>query len=308
MTELQQKRADSPPLEGIRRTSPFTLTRAADDEAGDGLTLDGYGAVFNRETIIDSWEGRFRERIAPGAMKRSFRETPPRIQFDHGHHPLIGSIPIGSIESAREEVDPVLAPEGGAHIIARLHDNWLVQPVRDAIASGSIDGMSFRFSVLQEEWHDYAGKKIADEETLRGELRRTWMEDVPDEELLIRTLKQLKVPEVGPVVWPAYTDTSVGVRSEILHIDLRGLDQPSERSKLARAIFVADRAEAREQEPQQITEDDSADEHGERSDDTQPITARRVAETHESRSKRLRREADLEAGRATLQSIQGASS
>jgi len=304
MTELQQKRADSPPLEGIRRTSPFTLTRAADDEAGDGLTLDGYGAVFNRETIIDSWEGRFRERIAPGAMKRSFRETPPRIQFDHGHHPLIGSIPIGSIESAREEVDPVLAPEGGAHIIARLHDNWLVQPVRDAIASGSIDGMSFRFSVLQEEWHDYAGKKITDEDTLRGELRRTWMEDVPDEELLIRTLKQLKVPEVGPVVWPAYTDTSVGVRSEILHIDLRGLDQPSERSKLARAIFVADRAEAREQEPQQITEDNSADEHGERSDDAQQITARRVAETHESASKRLARESTLAAGRATLQSLE----
>jgi len=307
MTELQQKRADSPPLEGIRRTSPFILTRAADDEAGDGFTLDGYGAVFNRETIIDSWEGRFKEKIAPGAMKKSFRETPPLVQFDHGHHPLIGSIPIASVESISEEVDPVRAPEGGAHIIARMVDNWLVEPVRDAIANGSINGMSFRFSVVQEEWHDHAGKKITDEADLRSLLRQTWDDSFPDDELPVRTLKQLKVPEIGPVVWPAYSDTSVGVRSEgdqILHIDLRGLDKLSERSKLARAIFVADRAEAREQEPQQITEDNSAGEHGERSDDAQPITARRVAETHESASKRLARESALAAGRATLQSLE----
>jgi len=301
MTELQQKRADSPPLEGIRRTSPFTLTRAADDEAGDGLTLDGYGAVFNRETIIDSWEGRFKERIAPGAMKKSFRENPPRVQFDHGHHPLIGSIPIGSIEDAREEVDPVLAPEGGAHIIARLHDNWLIQPVRDAIASGSIDGMSFRFSVVSEQWHDHEGKRITDEDVLRGLLRRTWMEDVPDAELPVRTLKELRVPEVGPVVWPAYTDTSVGVRS--LTIDLARLDDPEQRNRLAQAVLMADRADG---ETPPSTE--PAGEHVEPSNDTPPITApsasRGAAETHESASKRLARESALAAGRATLQSLE----
>ena len=39
--------------------------------------------------------------------------------------------------------------EQGAHVIARLHDNWLIQPLRDAIASESIDGMSFRFEVVR---------------------------------------------------------------------------------------------------------------------------------------------------------------
>ena len=69
-----------------------------------------------------------------------------RHPWDHGQHPLIGSIPIGSVESIREDSHPTLAPEGGAHIVARLHDNWLIEPVRDAIKSGSVDGMSFRFS------------------------------------------------------------------------------------------------------------------------------------------------------------------
>ena len=215
-----------PPREGwtgdltMRRRAPFTLVRDDSGEAGDGNTLDGYAAVFNRETIIDSWEGKFKEQVAPGSMKKSFRDAPPIIQFDHGRHVLIGSIPIGQHEpgSPREETDPERAPEGGAHVIARLHDNWLIQPLRDAIKSESIDGMSFRFMVVREEWRDHTGKRITDEDALRAELRRTWYEDVPDDELLLRTLKELGVPELGPVVWPAYAETSVGVRSMVAHL------------------------------------------------------------------------------------------
>lgn len=237
MTSTLIERHQRPPLEGVRRVSPFVLVRdaAEDGEAGDGLTLDGYAAVFNRETIIDSWEGRFKEKIAPGAMKKSFRENPPVIQFDHGRHPMVGSIPIAAAERGypKEEVDADLAPEGGAHIIARLHDNWLIQPVRDAVASGSINGMSFRFGVVREEWHDHTGRQITDEEELYGLLRRTWIEDVPDKELLVRTLKELRVPELGPVVWPAYGDTSVGVRSMDV---LAALTDPQVRAEVARAL------------------------------------------------------------------------
>jgi hypothetical protein len=175
----------------------------------------------------------------------------------------------------------------------------LVQPVRDAIESGSVDGMSFRFSVVREEWHDAAGKKITDEAELTGMLRRTWVENVADEELPVRTLKELRVPELGPVVWPAYADTSVGVRSKTLTIDLARLHEPDQRSKLAQAVLMADRAEIDTETPRPTEE---AGKHVERSDDTPPITAP-AAETHESRSKRLARESVLEAGRATLQSL-----
>lgn len=302
------ERVAVPPREGLRRTSPFALRAAGDGEAGDGLTLDGYAAVFNRLTVIDSWEGRFKERIAPGAMKKSFRENPPRIQFDHGRHPLVGSIPIAAPEPGypMEEVDPDLAPDGGAHIIARLHDNWLVQPVRDAIASRSIDGMSFRFSVVRDEWHDAAGKRITDEGELQGLLRRTWVDDIPDEELLVRTLKELRVPELGPVVWPAYIDTSVGVRSQTLTIDLGRLDDPAQRSMLARAVLLADRVQAEAPPTTDMAGGHAVDQKND--DDTPPITAPRAAETHESAARRLARESALEQARHTLSLLKGASS
>jgi len=222
------------------REAPFTLTRSDEDDSGDGLTLDGYGAVFNRETVIDSWEGRFREVIAPGAMKRSFRETPPKVQFDHGRHPLIGSIPIAELRSATEDSHPDLAPDGGAHIVARVFDNWLTEPVRDAIAGGAVNGMSFRFSVLREAWATYDGKPIRDDQQLIEELRRAIRDEVPDDMLPIRTLKELKVPEVGPVTWPAYADTSVSMRDQV--IDLGRLNEPGQRKLLASAVLLADLA------------------------------------------------------------------
>lgn len=293
-----EKRLAAPPRDGVRRTSPFKVRAAADGDEGDGLTLDGYAAVFNRETVIDSWEGRFREKIAPGAMKKSFRENPPRVQFDHGSHPLIGSIPIGSVESIREEVDPDLAPEGGAHIIARLADNWLIEPVRDAIASGAVDGMSFRFGVVSDVWHTADGTQIKDQRELEDLLYRTWSEDLPEDELPIRTLKEVRVPEVGPVVWPAYSDTSVGVRSQTFTIDLARLDEPDQRSRLAQAVLMADRVDGDDSPPPTSPE---AEEHEDAPNDTPPITEpaqRDAAETHESASKRHEVQGFLESVRA----------
>jgi hypothetical protein len=59
--------------------------------------------------------------------------------------------------------------------------------VREAIQSGAIDGMSFRFSVVRDQWAD--GKKMPS-----------------------RTINEVKLYELGPVVFPAYAATSVGVR------------------------------------------------------------------------------------------------
>lgn len=260
------------------RTAPFTLRSAGDGEPNDGLTLDGYGAVFNRETIIDSWEGRFREKIAPGSMKKTFRENPPIVQFDHGHHSLIGSIPIASLRSIAEETDPDLAPEGGAHVVARLFDNWLIQPVRDAISEGAINGMSFRFGVVREDWHTADGKPIRDEKQLLQHLERSWFEDVPDDELVVRTLRELKVPEIGPVVWPAYTQTSVSVRSQV--IDLGRLHEPEQRKLLAQAVILADAAEQSDETP--VVTPERADDHVDAGSDAPQATDTVSAGEHES--------------------------
>lgn len=254
-TKTIERRAQRPPSEA-RREAPFGILRSADDsgEPDDGLTLDGYGAVFGRETVIDDWEGRYREIIAGGSMKRSFRETPPKIQFDHGRHPLIGSIPIAALRSVTEDSHPELAPLGGAHIVGRVFDNWLMLPVRDAIASDppAINGMSFRFSIIREGWQTADGKAIRDDDELMRILRQTWDGTMPDEELPLRTLKELQVPEMGPVVWPAYSETSVGMRSAVIDLGRLRQGDPEQRKLLAEAVFIADTA-SQDDTPQRDT-------------------------------------------------------
>jgi hypothetical protein len=204
--------------QALIRSVPFSLVRSTDD-AGDGLTLEGYAAVFDSPTRIDSWEGTFDEIIARGAFKKTIKERTPVLQFDHGRHASIGSIPIGAFEELGED-------KKGLHIKARMHDNALIQPVRDAIASGAINGMSFRFTPVKEEWRDAKGNLLTDP----GEISRLlWTPDPKG--VLQRTLKELKCPELGPVVFPAYTDTSVDVRSIA-----QTLTDPNARAELARLL------------------------------------------------------------------------
>lgn len=184
----------------LQRSAPFHLVRSDEEAASDGRSLTGYAAVFGQPTEIDSWEGRFTETIRKGAFRKSIRETTPVMQFDHGRHPLIGSIPIGAITALREDDEGLFAE-------ARLSDNWLIQPVRDAIAEGSVSGMSFRFEVVREQWRDVNGKPVRPEEV--PDL--LWMPG--DRGPLQRELIELKVRELGPVVFPAYAGTSVGVRA-----------------------------------------------------------------------------------------------
>ena len=181
------------------------LTRCVEfraEPSDDGLTLEGYAAVFNSETTIDSWEGTFDERIAKGAFAKTIRDGRPVLQFDHGNHPLVGSLPIGVIKTLRED-------DHGLFVRARLSDNWLVQPVRDAIRDGAITGMSFRFAVVRDSWKAREPRSL-------------------------RTIQEVKLFEAGPVVFPAYAATSVGVRSRAV---LTALNDPDVRAEIARALL-----------------------------------------------------------------------
>lgn len=189
------------PTDDLVREVPFTLERAAIDE-GDGNTLVGYASVFDSVTRIDSWEGRFDEQFAYGAFTKTLKERTPVVQFDHGHHPMIGSIPLGAPSWSQDRV--------GLHLDCPLHRNWLMEPVREAIASGAITGMSIRFRVVQESI-DESG-------------------DIP-----MRTITECALFEGGPVVFPAYTDTTAAMRSDIRSI----LADPTAMAELARALVLS---------------------------------------------------------------------
>lgn len=196
-----------PAARDLERSAPFSFQRADDDAEGDGRSLKGYAAVFGQDTEIDSWEGAFTETIRKGAFRKTIRESRPVMQFDHGHHPLIGSIPIGSITDLRED-------DQGLYVEGRITDNWLMQPIRDAIAEQTVNGMSFRFEVVRDEWRDSAGKLVKPEELMD----LLWMPG--DRGPLRRELIELKCRELGPVVFPAYAGTAVSVRSRGLADEL----------------------------------------------------------------------------------------
>lgn len=175
----------------LERAVPFTMKpmmKMDDDEEkhGDGLTLSGYAAVFNSPTTIRDSLGEFTETIMPGAFRDSLAKRTPVLMFEHGRHPLVGSMPLGVIHRAEEDGH-------GLYIEARLTDNWLIQPVRDAVRDGAVDGMSFRFTVPNggDSWNDTQTE---------------------------RSIMQLDCRELGPVVFPAYEPTTASVRSALDHL------------------------------------------------------------------------------------------
>jgi HK97 family phage prohead protease len=141
--------------------------------------------MFNKRTRIPDRGGDFEEELHPGFARRSLREFGmPVLQFDHGKDPRTGTVPIGIYDRFEET-------RTGYDVEGELFDNALVEPIRQAIEHRAIKGMSFRFHVV----------KNGD----RWERRHGGMD--------LRRVLDADVPEAGPVVFPAYRDTAVAVRS-----------------------------------------------------------------------------------------------
>lgn len=158
-----------------------TEIRQDDD---DGRTLVGYAAVFDRWTEITGWEGHFRERIQKGAFKRTLNNNGPHIKvlFNHGMDPQIGSKPLGKPRTMQED-------KRGLFVEVPLDETSYNNDIIASLRSGALDGMSFRMSVIREEW------------------------DKLDEELPERTIQEIRLYEFGPVTFPAYEATTAGVRA-----------------------------------------------------------------------------------------------
>jgi HK97 family phage prohead protease len=173
----------------IRAYRPGVELRAATD---DGMpTLHGHFAVFNKWTEIDSfWEGRFMERIVPGAFKKTFQENRNQVKalFQHGQDPQIGDKPLGPVKLLEEDAT-------GAAYEVPLLDTAYNRELIPGLEAG-LYGASFRFKVTREETVD-------DPEA----------SDTNPQALPERSIKELRLFELGPVTFPAYADATAGVRS-----------------------------------------------------------------------------------------------
>lgn len=176
-------------------------TRADDEDMATGTTLFGHFARFDEWNEIDSYfEGRFLERVAPGAYVKTFKERAGRIrsQFDHGYDTYFGSSPLGVFEALRED------DFGPYYEVALLDTDYnrdrlvpmLGGHTLDGRALGSVLGASYRFRVTKEDWYD-------------PDKASAWN----PERLPERTIREVMLYEVGPVVFGADEMATAGLRS-----------------------------------------------------------------------------------------------
>jgi hypothetical protein len=168
------------PRQGLFRMVPNSIARA--ETADDGNTLTGYAAVFDTWADIDGFSGSFKERVMPGAFKRTLANNKDKIKvmFNHGMDPQIGMKPLGKPAVLEERKE-------GLYTETPLDKTSYNEDLKASLASGAIDGMSFQFDVVGQEWN---------------------------EDFSERTITEVKLYEFGPVTWPAYETTSAGIRSK----------------------------------------------------------------------------------------------
>jgi HK97 family phage prohead protease len=179
-----------PPRDIIRAVAPTVLVRAADDGEDQRPVLFGHFARFNEWTEIDSYfEGHFLERIVPGAFKKTFSERRDQIRvlFQHGRDPELRDRPIGEPETLQEDAE-------GAYHESRLFDG-MPEIVMEGLRAGQY-GQSFRMEILREEFNEEPGPS---DENPKG---------LPE-----RSIKEIRLFEYGPVTFPAYANTTPGLRS-----------------------------------------------------------------------------------------------
>lgn len=176
-------------------------SRAEADVDEDGTTLFGHFSRFDSWYRIDSmWEGTFMERTVKGAFRKTIKEnrSTVKVAFDHGFDPTIADKPLGPIEQLREE------DEGPYYEVPLLDTDYnrdfmlpaLQGRTMDGRKLGSVLGASFRFRVTRDEWVM---------EPKRSDLNP---DGIPE-----RTIREIRLYEFGPVVYPANPEATAGVRS-----------------------------------------------------------------------------------------------
>lgn len=197
-----------------------------DDSQDTGSLMYGHFSVFDEWYEIDSWyEGRFLERTASGAFRKTMKENRDSlvVQFDHGYDFNVGDSPLGPIETLREDdigpyyEVPLLDTDYNRDRILPLLQGRLM----DGRNAGTLLGSSFRFRVTKEEWID--PEKATDHN--------------PDK-LPERTVREVRLYEFGPVVFPANPAATAAARSLSDHFHTRRLVREGRAERAARDLLT----------------------------------------------------------------------
>jgi len=152
-------------------------TRAEGD--GGELYIEGYFAVFNRETEL--WPGAH-EEIAPGAFANTLSND-IRALINHETRLVLGRNKSGTLELREDSY--------GLWGRIKINPNDTdAMNLYERVKRGDVDQCSFGFNIIREdtEWRDDGSVK--------------W------------TIREVDLHEVSVVTFPAYEDTGVAARQK----------------------------------------------------------------------------------------------
>jgi len=137
----------------------------------DGMTLEGYAAVFNSRSEN---LGGFTEQIAPGAFTATLKaRNDIKLLWNHDTANVLGSTRAGTLQLTEDS--------RGLRVKAELPDTNLGRDIAYLVKRGDIDSFSFGFSVNEDSWNSNGTE---------------------------RTLESVRLFEVSLVSFPAYSATA----------------------------------------------------------------------------------------------------
>lgn len=150
------------------------------NESDGGTCIEGHAAVF------DSWSEPlggifpFKEKVRKGAFAESIGRDDIRALFNHDPNYVLGRNRAGTLELVEDNV--------GLRVRITPPDTSWARDITTSIRRGDISQMSIGFVVEDDEWSSKDG-------------------------IDTRELKKVRLFDVSPVTFPAYTATDVGVRA-----------------------------------------------------------------------------------------------
>ena len=155
-------------------------------QAEDGRRLRGTAIVFDS---LSRDLGGFREIIAPSAVERSLKQAAEIHAFyNHNSDMVLGNTRAGTL---------VLRADRNGLNVEITPPTWAAN-ILESVQRGDVRGMSFAFRTRDND--------------------PDWVEWDWDQEIPVRTVKDMEFSEVSIVAKPAYTQTDIAVA-------LRSLEQ-----------------------------------------------------------------------------------
>jgi len=165
-----------------RRTITLKELKVVDalEETGGEPAIEGYASVFDSWSEELGGSSPFREKVVKGAFEETIQNDDIRALFNHDPNYVLGRNKAGTL--TLEEDDKGLKVK-----IIPPNTTW-AKDLLTSIKRGDITQMSFGFTVILDRWS---------------------YEDSTD----VRELLKVKLFDVSPVTFPAYTQTECGIRS-----------------------------------------------------------------------------------------------